>query len=532
MTAGQRPPHLADALAVEQWADRVEARTDFPRLVRRLIRQTNDQVVSLEMRAGEGAGFSGYDGQVEASRGTPFVPRGASVWELGVGGSPENKANEDYAKRTADPLGVDKSKTTFVFVTARRWAGRTVWAAAKRADKKWADVQAFDADDIETAFDAAPAAQFWFSELIGLPVDGVRTIENWWDAFSRSTQPNLTLELILAGRADQAAELLRILEEDTRVTTVSAASTDDVLAFVAATLLSSPEPTRGDLLARTLIVYDAGSLRRLEATTDLLVLLPFEDDLVARPSSSDRIMWSSSRPKTCRVTSRSRASTATASPPRSPRPASKRSAQRRLARAAYRSLVAFQAETPSRGAPVRAWSSALHSKVVRRAWLAGGWQDARSGDTDALELLFGMPYDDARAELSPYASGEDPVFAVVGGTWGLTSAEQAWQFGNSHLTAADLTASKIGDADGPRLPSIPRSSCRSTSAGWPASTERPVSTLPICGEAWRRPWQSAAHLARPGRSAEAVRQRNGPPRLSGSFSVERTRTRAATFGPR
>src|SRR5579862_3433046 len=126
MTNGaRRSPHLADALAIEQWADRIEARTDFPRLVRRLIRQSNDQVVSLEMRAAEGAGFRGYDGRVEASRATPFVPLGSSVWELGVGDDPAKKASEDYAKRTKDSLGLDRSKATFVFATARRWAGKT-----------------------------------------------------------------------------------------------------------------------------------------------------------------------------------------------------------------------------------------------------------------------------------------------------------------------------------------------------------------------------------------------------------------------
>jgi hypothetical protein len=155
---GRRFPHLADAQAVVQWADRLEARTGFPRLVRRLIRQTNDQVVALDMRAAEGAGLRGYDGRVEASRGTPFVPAGLSVWELGVGNPPESKANEDYEKRTANPLGVDKSSTTFVLATARRWPGKVEWAQQKRAEGDWKDVQAFDADDIETAFDAAPAA--------------------------------------------------------------------------------------------------------------------------------------------------------------------------------------------------------------------------------------------------------------------------------------------------------------------------------------------------------------------------------------
>ena len=94
-SGGRRFPHLADAQALVQWANRVAARTVFPRLVRRLIRQTNDQVVSLDMRAAEGAGLRGYDGRVEASRGTPLVPAGLSVWELGVGNPPESKANED-----------------------------------------------------------------------------------------------------------------------------------------------------------------------------------------------------------------------------------------------------------------------------------------------------------------------------------------------------------------------------------------------------------------------------------------------------
>src|SRR5262249_31078884 len=162
-----------------------------------------------------------------------FVPAGQSVWELGVGADPARKANEDYKGRTDDSLGVDKSQTTFVFVTARRWPGKVAWQEEKRAEGRWGDVRAFDADDIEIAFDVAPVVQLWFSELIGLPVEGVQLIEYWWDAFARASQPNLTPDLVLAGRADEAAEFLRTLEQETRVTTIAAASTDDVLAFVA-----------------------------------------------------------------------------------------------------------------------------------------------------------------------------------------------------------------------------------------------------------------------------------------------------------
>jgi hypothetical protein len=375
-------------------------------------------VIALEMRADEGTDYEGYDGVAEARKATLFVPKGRSVWELGVGEDPKKKANRDYADRTANPLGVEKSATTFVFATARRWPGKTDWEKEKRKENEWADVRAFDADNIDTAFESAPEVHYWFSELVGVPVDGVRTIESWWEAFSQTSQPHLTPELVLAGRADHAAELLHLLEEDTRLTTISAASADDALAFVAATLLSTGEPNRSDLLARTLVVHEASALRRLDVTSHHVVLLapenvPAEVTLpgVDRQAFSTALMEAGT----------------------------KEADATRLAAAAHRSLVAFQSETSSRAAQ-REWAFAFRSKVLRRAWLAGGWHEARSGDTDVLAALFGVPYEDARDELSAFAAGEDPIFTTVGGTWGLISVDEAWRFAHAQLTGPDLEA--------------------------------------------------------------------------------------------
>ena len=74
-------PHLADATDLERWADRVDARYQLAHLLRRLVRHENDQVQRVEMRTGVGAGLPGYDGIVEATGGTRFVPDGLSVWE-------------------------------------------------------------------------------------------------------------------------------------------------------------------------------------------------------------------------------------------------------------------------------------------------------------------------------------------------------------------------------------------------------------------------------------------------------------------
>jgi hypothetical protein len=272
MTSERGWAHLADAADIARWADeRIEARDEFPRLLRALINARGDQLTSNDMRAGKGVDVPGYDGIVEARRSTSFVPSGLSVWELGTGADVLAKANKSYRDRTKNSLGIDKTTTTFVFATPRQWPGKQAWIQRKRDEGEWANVIALDVSDIETALEAAPAVHIRFSEMVGKVAAGAATIEDWWGAFSTSTQPALTPELVLAGRADQAAELLRQIAQERRRTTVAAPSDDDVLAFCAATLLTTPDPARDDLLARTLIVSDAISLRRLDATANLLI---------------------------------------------------------------------------------------------------------------------------------------------------------------------------------------------------------------------------------------------------------------------
>jgi hypothetical protein len=257
----------------------MEARSEFPRLIRGLIQRNNDQVVELEMRAAEGTGAPGYDGVSRAARGTPFVPDGDAVWELGTGTDFRAKANSDYAARTQNPLGRDPKITTFVFVTPRQWTDKHDWISAKKAEGVWADIKVFDVDDIEQALELAPAIHARFSEVVGKPGHNAQSVEDWWASFAALTSPPLDAELVLAGRADQAAALLRLFQAESRLTTVAAASVDDVLAFVAAAIMSSPDDERERLLGRALIVRDAFALRQLALDRGLLILLPFEDDL-------------------------------------------------------------------------------------------------------------------------------------------------------------------------------------------------------------------------------------------------------------
>jgi hypothetical protein len=46
-------------------------------------------------------------------------------------------------------------------VTSRIWGGRDRWRNARRADGPWADVRAYDADDLETWLERAPSVHYW-----------------------------------------------------------------------------------------------------------------------------------------------------------------------------------------------------------------------------------------------------------------------------------------------------------------------------------------------------------------------------------
>lgn len=193
-------PNIANQLQTEQWAAKYDARAILPHLIRKIISETVPNVNRLIMPIAEHVDFEGYDGEVTSPVETPFVPEGDSVWEFGKSGSPKTKADKDYNKRTEDSLGVDISKTTFVFVTPRQWRDGKKWAKERRAEGKWKNVLVLNSSDIYAALERSPQTHIWFSEEIGLPSSGVRTLEQWWSEYRGGMRGLLTAGVLLSGR--------------------------------------------------------------------------------------------------------------------------------------------------------------------------------------------------------------------------------------------------------------------------------------------------------------------------------------------
>ncbi|MFB6608705.1 hypothetical protein ACFCVO_00145 [Agromyces sp. NPDC056379] len=392
------------------------------------------------MRGGEGVGLPGYDGIVEATRATPFVPEGLSVWEMGTSDDPAGKATDDYKTRTADSLDIDKSTATFVFLTPRRWRGKKKWEQKRRAEGTWRDVRVLDADDIEQALEESAAVRIWMSELLDMPALGVATIEDWWRRFSRGFDPRLTASVVLAGREDSAATLLRKLAVDVGRTFIKAASVDDGLAFAACAMMAQAPDESEPMLSRSLLVHDGVTLRRLDSTSSLLILLPYEEHLQREASlvENHHVVFvvtdgnaDLELPPLDHLTLRAALQEAGVL----------KDDLDRFVRAGTKSLLALQRVATRFGQiDPEQWSRDLSDVPVRRAWLAGAWSQLRSGDVEVLETLTGTSQQILVEKLESIVGQPDPIFTRVGGTWAVAAPEDSWRTARLTIRDADLDA--------------------------------------------------------------------------------------------
>lgn len=69
--------------------------------------------------------MGGFDGDVETTKGSAYIPKGKCILEFGTNKDFKTKAEGDYATRSEnDYEGLSKSETTFIFMTPRCWGNK------------------------------------------------------------------------------------------------------------------------------------------------------------------------------------------------------------------------------------------------------------------------------------------------------------------------------------------------------------------------------------------------------------------------
>lgn len=224
---------------LEVWSDTIASRTELPVLIRRLIATTGNGIIRYDFPGYDNGERHGWDGVLETTQASPWVPEGLSVWELSTRSDVKTKANDDIQKRNKQFFNVEPSSATYIFVSLRGWKGKekTKWLTEQKASKQWKDVRVYDAEDLERWMERSLEARIWLKPRLSLSTqeqsDKVRTLDaawkNWIDSAELAVDESYFAEAI-----EEYQTVLTAFLEDSQDNhlTIGAASVEEALAFL------------------------------------------------------------------------------------------------------------------------------------------------------------------------------------------------------------------------------------------------------------------------------------------------------------
>ena len=303
-----------------------------------------------------------------------------------------------------------------------------------------------DADDLVHWIELYPAVGQWLAAAIGKRPGGVQQLEETWEEWSLSTQEPLTAELILSGRDEDAARILRWLRNDPAVLAVQAEAPDEATAFLHAAIGQLPGPYRAEYYARTLIAHTSDTARMLGDSISPLILVVEDPDpgLARRLAERGHHVFVAQGPggdadEVLRL----------ARPPRDlieqalMNMGFEREPAHNLARDAARSLAVLRRLMPSAPARVPLWARENPSRCLIAALLAGAWSEDSEGDKAVLERLAGEKYDTIIAELAPLVGYLERPLRKAGPVWKVASPRDAWFRLANRISPADFTRFEV-----------------------------------------------------------------------------------------
>lgn len=441
------PPFLKiTAAQIHEWASKGdEARSRLPVLLRRLIRSTGDELRRVDFPGFGEAQRHGWDGHVEARRATPWIPKGKSGWELSTRQDPGVKANEDFlGPRSKLPEGV-RAETTFVFVSSRKWPGKTDWEEARKAEGRWKDVRALDASDLETWLEESVEGQVWMAEQLGLPsLHDCMTLGWAWDRWSEASEPPMTEELFAPAVAEHRGTIVSWLRSDApdRLLYVAADSKEEALAFLACMFRDEGVPA--DFSDRVVVVNSAQTIRTLAPSTSRFV--PIVSGKEAESELASRY-----RRRHCIVV---RPRNAVDRAPDVSLGLVRQETIRdglmamglghddidRLSRVSGRSLTVLRRRLSILDAVREPWwaEKAEAARQLVPLTLVGAWNAESRADREILQVLAGRPVDRIEEDLAALLGSDDSPVWSVGQHRGVVSKFDGLFAIGRYMTSADL----------------------------------------------------------------------------------------------
>lgn len=251
------------ARQIDLWASELDTRSLLPVLLRILVKSTASEVTKVDFPGYDNAQSPGWDGYVDNSLATLWIPQGLSGWEFGCNGNPKSKAEKDYEKRTQNTTKKERAVTTFIFVTPRNWPSHETWEKEKKATGEWKDVRVYDAGKLEQWLEQSVSGQIFLADKLKLPTRGLRTLSQCWQFWSSGSLPDLPRESFQAAVEQHREYFISWLSKSgARPLEVAAESKDEALAFLSC-LFEDPEISKLPNAAKAAVFDSAESLREL-----------------------------------------------------------------------------------------------------------------------------------------------------------------------------------------------------------------------------------------------------------------------------
>ena len=419
---------MIDRGHLEQWADLQSAKGDFPELIRRLVyASATPYLERCNIPYGSAVFIGGWDGEIDATQQTEYIPQGKSLLEFGTNKAVRSKAEDDYLKRSSD-ININKSEITFIFMTPHIWEKKDEWVANKKKDGIWKDVRVYDSTIIAQWIISTPSVELWFAPHVGIQPDSLIMDDERLEELLTGSDIKLHPSFYTAGREKIAQELMERLYQPTLMA-YRAASKEEAMGFILAAGKLFPEEQQKAYYAKTIVVEDKSKFRLMRSQTSMINLVPtFEDatilyravsqgktvlvplgpgddfnQLVVELPSADRFGLEKSLIES----------------------GIEEDKARRVIKDCSCNLTMIKKVL---GFPILRvdWLSDESIEEIAPALIVERWNENYNGDKEVMSSLSGMPYDSFMASIIRWSQKPVPPVMNVGALWRITSPLSLW----------------------------------------------------------------------------------------------------------
>lgn len=439
------------ASQIANWAKTREAQGHLPRLIRRLV-HTAGKPTQAAFPAGDSVSLPGWDGELVSEHGNPWVPKGRSFWELSCEAQVTTKANRIYSSRTKETPDTIRAGAALIVVSAHRWSRKAKWRETKRNAGKWAEVRAYDADDLEQWLEQSPVVALHFAEELGLTGQGVESVGKYWEDWSQQSEPVILIEALFVDRENTRerliAELRRRLEAgDADPYSIKADNVNEAVAFVCAALLAQP-----DLSTASLVVTEPSGWRFVDQNPTIKIAVATRPEIAEKPTRRNSLIviipyaagdmqgyYRGAAGRDCdadlilerpRIYEFEKALVSIGLD---------EGDAERLAASTGRSWSVFRrrrATNPGIRRP--AWLDAPQAGALSTLCLLGGWSADKTADREIVTRLSGRTYEEVERDLRYLARLDEAPVLGIGDVWKAKSSLELLDLFGDRITRDEL----------------------------------------------------------------------------------------------